>query len=295
MCERDTVNEWTAEKGYDWSLNRRHFAALTAAGAVAACTRGAAANAGEGLREDMVSIVTKDGTMDAFFVRPASGSYPAVVTWPDIAGLREAFKVMARRLAGQGYAVLVANPYYRDTKVPQFEDFNAFRSQNGFEKVGPWREKLTADAIGSDAGAMIGWLDKQDSVDSTRGVGTNGYCMGGPFTVFSAAAVPERVRAAASFHGAGLAKEDDPQSPHRLLDKTRASFLFAIAQNDDAKDPEAKVKLRAAAEAAGREAEIEVYPADHGWCVIDSPAYDKAAAEKAWERMSVLFAEALKG
>lgn len=295
MCEQDNLSEWSRRGSFDWAVNRREFAALGAAGALTACAPATMAAGDGGLAEDDVRITTADGTMDAFFVRPKSGKHPGIVTWPDIAGLREAFRVMARRLAGQGYAVLVANPYYRDGPAPQFKDFDAFRQQDGFEKVTPWRDKLTADSIGRDASALIGWLDARDEVDTARGVGTNGYCMGGPFTVFTAAAKPDRVAAAASLHGAGLVKDDDPKSPHRLLDTTQARYLFAIARSDDEKDPDAKTALREAAQAAGRPAEVEVYPADHGWTVIDAPAYDKAAAEKAWTRMSALFAAALGG
>lgn len=302
MCERDDLKQWSGRT--DWSLNRRQFAAMSAIGALAACTPGrgdAAAGeaaqddaaAGPALGEDRVSIETEDGTMDAFFVRPASGRHPAILTWPDIAGLREAFEVMARRLAEQGYAVLVVNPYCRDRPAPQFADFADFRAQGGFETVGPWREALNPPAVMRDARAAVAWLDAREEVDTARGVGTHGYCMGGPFTVYTAAAVPGRVRAAASLHGGGLVDEDDPQSPHRLLGETQASYLFAIGRNDDERDPDAKTALRDAAAAAGRPAEIEVYPADHGWTVIDSPVYDEEQAERAWARMSALFERAL--
>jgi carboxymethylenebutenolidase len=197
---------------------------------------------------------------------------------------------MARRLAGQGYAVLVVNPYYRALPAPQFADFATFRSQGGFEKVGPWRAALTPAAIRRDAVAVIQWLDARKEVDTSRGVGTHGYCMGGPFTVCTAAAVPGRVRAAASLHGGGLVKANDPQSPHNLLNQTRASYLVAIAQDDDAKAPQVKEDFRQAATAAGRPTEVEVYPANHGWTVVDSPAFEAAAAERAWARMSALFA-----
>lgn len=302
MCDREMIDKWTREGG-DWSFNRRQFAAMGMTIALTACApavRGGAAGEGEAvgvgeaaLAEDTVSFETPDGMMDAFFVRPVSGSHPAILTWPDIAGLREAFRVMARRLAGQGHAVLVVNPYYRNGPAPQFEDFAGFRAGNGFEAVRPWREALTPQAIMRDARAAIGWLDERSEVDTSRGVGTHGYCMGGPFTVFTAAAVPDRVRAAASLHGGRLVQEEDAQSPHRLITETQANYLFAIAQNDDDEDPDVKTELRAAAEAAGRPAEIEVYPAAHGWTVIDSPAYDREAAERAWGRMSALFAETL--
>ena len=312
MCDAPMLNEWLRKGRRDWSVNRRRFVALGAAGIVAACapagqsgamergsaqgeTGGAGDPQGDGpaLVEDHVTIETADGTMDAFFVRPAEGSHPAILTWPDIAGLREAFEVMARRLAGQGYAVLVANPYYRDTPAPQFTDFDDFRANDGFQAVRPWREKLTADAIMRDATAAVGWLDAQEAVDTARGVGTHGYCMGGPFTVWTAAAVPGRVGAAASLHGGGLVREGDPQSPHALLGDTQASYLVAIGQNDDAQAPEVKTVLREAADAAGRPAEVNVYAADHGWTVIDSPVYDEAEAERAWTAMSALFGRAL--
>ena len=287
MCDRDTTP--TAR---DWSLNRRQFAAMGVLGALGACTTTAMEEGGaSSLREDTVRVTTADGTMDAFFVRPASGTHPAILTWPDIAGLRPAFELMARRLAAQGYAVLVANQYYRSGPAPMFADFAAFQAQDGFAKAGEMRKRLGPDAIMRDATAAVAWLDARPEVDRTKGVGTNGYCMGGPFTVYTAAAVPARVRAAASLHGGGLFQDGDPQSPHKLLAKTQASYLFAIGQNDDEKAPNVKTVLRQSAEAAGRPAEVEVYSADHGWTVVDSPSYDRAAAERAWERMSALFAK----
>jgi len=279
------------EQGFDWTVNRRQFVALGAAGAVAACAPMAGGSSGDAgaLTEEMVSFATPDGTMDAFFVRPASGRHAAVLTWPDIAGVREAFREMARRLARQGHAVLVVNPYYRAVPSDHFKDFAGFAAGGGFQKVGPWRKQLTPEAVMRDATAAIGWLDRQPSVDVRRGVGTHGYCMGGPFTVFSAAAVPARVRAAVSLHGGGLVRGEEATSPHKLLPRTRASYHIAVAQDDDAKAPNDKTVFKAAADAAGRTASVEVYPADHGWTVIDSPAYDQVQAERAWATMSGLF------
>lgn len=289
MCGRDQVDEWTRFGAFDWTANRRQFA-MAAMGALAACATRSAASGSRDLIEEWVRIATPDGTMDAFFVRPAQGRHPAILTWPDIVGVRDAFQAMARRLAGQGHAVLMVNHYYRAAPAPQFARGAAdFVAQGGFEKVRPWHEALTADAIGRDARAAIGWLDRRPEVDTARGVGTDGYCLGGPFTVWTAAAVPGRVRAAASMHGWRLVT-DDPQSPHRMLGKTRARFLFAIGQNDDAEAPEEKTVLREAAAAARRAAEVEVYPATHGWMLPDSRAYDAAQAERGWARMSALFA-----
>lgn len=291
MCDEAKLAEWAKE-----GLTRRRFGALGLAGAAAACAPIAGeadSGAPAALAESMVRFETADGTMDAFFVHPSSGEHPAVLFWPDIAGIREAKKQMARRLAASGYAVLVVNPYYRDQPAPQFADFAEFAANKGFMKVRPWRNRLTAKAVMRDAASAIGWLDAQDAVDTGRGVGTQGYCMGGPFTVWSAAAVPARVRGAASFHGGGLVKEGEPTSPHAMLDQTRASFLFAVAQDDDAKNPEHKAILRAAADAANRPAEIGVYPADHGWTVPDAPSYDPVQAERAWERLLALYSAAL--
>jgi carboxymethylenebutenolidase len=289
MCEPAQLSEFAASRG----LSRRQFAVAGAAVGLAACSSmGEAGTGASGLTEAMVSIPTQDGTMDAFFVHPAGKRSAGVIVWPDIASLRPAFEAMARRLAGEGYAVLVANPYYRDTKAPQFADFAAFMADGGFAKVTPWRNRLVAGAVGRDATAMVAWLDGQTAVDPAKGIGTQGYCMGGPFTVWSAAAVPARIRAAASFHGGGLVR-DGADSPHAMLKDAQAAFLFAIAQNDDAKQPEAKDELRKSADAAGRQAEIEVYPADHGWCVPDSPVYDQTQAERAWARLLALYKAAL--
>ncbi len=287
MCDKENLARFDR-----MGLNRRQFGALGAAGAMGvmlpACTT---MRPGEGgLAERSVTIPTADGTMDAFLVHPGQGQHPAVLMWPDIAGLREAFRMMARRTAADGYAVLVANPFYRDLPAPQFADFGEFRSGNGFERVGPWRDRLTSAAIGRDAAAAVTWLDAQEAVDNSRGIGTEGYCMSGPFTVWSAAAVSSRIRAAASFHGGGLVR-DSEDSPHRLLGQTQARFLFAIAQDDDAENPEAKTTLAQAAQAADRQAEIEVYSADHGWTVIDSPAYDRDAAERAYGRKIALYSK----
>ena len=220
--------------------------------------------------------------MDAFFVHPAEGAHPGVLFWPDIAGPREAKRDMARRLASKGYSVLVLNPYYRDVQGEQFADFAAFVDNGGFQKVGPWREKLGADAIGRDATAGVAWLDGQEAVDRERGIGTQGYCMGGPFAIWSAAAVPERIRAAASFHGGGLVREGDPNSPHNMLDEVEAALLIAVAQDDDAKDPQAKLTFDQAAAEAGLSHTVTVYAGDHGWTVPDSPAYAAPAAEQAY-------------
>lgn len=236
----------------------------------------------------MVTIDTADGEAEAFFVAPAEGEHPGVLMWPDVAGLRDAYEKMATRLAGAGYAVLAVNPYYRSSKMPVLQAFSEWRTEEGRAKIKPMREALTPEAIAKDGASFAAWLDQQSEVDQARKLATTGYCMGGPFTIRTAAAAPERVGAIASFHGGGLAT-DDPSSPHELLEKTKIAALICIAQNDDERDPKAKTILRDAATAADLSAEIEVYPARHGWCTIDSPVYDEEQAERAWARMLAIF------
>jgi carboxymethylenebutenolidase len=274
MCDETNLQSWAHE-----AVSRRQFGALTGAAALAA---GAAAplRAAGMLPERTVTFPTQDGTADGFFVHPAQGRHPAVILWPDIAGLREVKRATARELAAQGYAVLVMNPYYRDVAGEQFADFADFISEGGFQKVGPWRGKLDATAIMNDARATTAWLDDQDAVDPARGIGTQGYCMGGPFTVWSAAAVPARIKAAASFHGGGLVRPDNPLSPHALLGQVAAGLLIAIAKDDDAKAPSDKHTFGEAAQAAGRIATITVYNGNHGWMVPDSPAYAATEASR---------------
>ncbi len=235
-----------------------------------------------------VTITTPDGTAEAFYATPSSGQHPGVLMWPDVAGLRPAYEAMATRLAGDGYAVLVVNPYYRSTKLPLFETFAEWRAEGGKEKVQPMRDALTADAIADDGAAYMAWLDQQPEVDRARKTASAGYCMGGPFTFWTAAAVPKRVGAVASFHGGGLVT-DEASSPHRLLATMNAAALICIAHNDHEKDPEAKATLEQAAQKAQVPAEVEVYPAQHGFCTIDSPVYDQAQAERAWARMLATF------
>lgn len=270
-------------------LTRRDFSALGTAAVLGGYLAGVEALAADApLTEHMVMIPTPDGQADVFFVHPGSGKHPAVILWPDVLGLRDTKKAMGRRLAASGYAVLVVNQYYRTFRGPLGPDFSSFRSPEGQAKLAPARAALTPEALTQDATAFVTYLDAQAAVDKARGIGTQGYCMGGPFTIRTAAAVPARVKAAASFHGGGLVS-DEAASPHKILAATQASYLIAIAQNDDARAPEDKNVFRAAAAAAGRPAEIEVYPADHGWCVPDSPSYDQAAAERTWGRLLALY------
>jgi carboxymethylenebutenolidase len=292
MCDESKLAEWAKA-----TISRRQFGALTGAAALAGCASGetaiTAATATPSLKERGVSFTTPDGTMDGFFVQPESGKHAAVILWPDIASIRESKRNIARKLASAGYSVLVVNPYYRDVAGEQFADFAAFIAGGGFQKVGPWRGKLNAEAIMRDAAAAVGWLDGQEGVDTAKGIGTQGYCMGGPFTIWSAAAVSGRIKAAASFHGGGLVRANNPMSPHALLGKVDASLLIAVAQDDDAKAPTDKVTFADAAKAAAVPATVTVYAGDHGWMVPDSPAYNTAAAAKGEADLLGLYGTAL--
>ena len=235
-----------------------------------------------------VSVTTPDGTADCYFAHPG-GAAPGVLVWPDIFGLRPAFRQMGKRLAESGYAVLVVNPFYRTKKAPTAESGTATPMQ----QVMPLARGLNETTHMTDARAFIGWLDGQASVAKNRKMGTQGYCMGGPMALRTAAAVPERVGAVASFHGGGLVT-DAPNSPHLQAAKTHAQFLIAIASNDDARSPDDKSKLKETFEKAGLSAEIEVYAgAAHGWCPPDSSVYNEAQAEKAWGRLLALYGKAL--
>ena len=296
MCDQDHLARMgtiSKRRGKTAGVSRREFAALGALATVAALAPAnrAAAQAG-GRDERTVTFDVPGGRMDAFFVHPVQGKHPAVIVWPDIAGLRDAFMSMSRRLAAQGYSVLVLNPYYADEEAPQFDDFDDFRSGGGMDKVAPWREKLTAASVMETAKAVVAYLDGNEAVDTARGIGVQGYCMGGPFAVWTAAAAPERVKAAASFHGGRLVGEEET-SPVKMIGQTQASFLFAIARDDDRNAPCDKDALKAAADAAGRQAEVKVYRGDHGWTVADSPAYNYDEDDASWEALLDLYEAAL--
>ena len=272
------------------NVSRREFGALSAgAGLMAVLPR--VVNA-QDVTESEVEIATPDGTADCYFVHPSSGAHAGVLVWPDILGLRPAFRQMGKRLAESGYSVLVVNPFYRQKRAPVVPEGASFADQSVRDTVFPLAQSLNATTNATDAKAFIAWLDEQDAVDTNRKVGTTGYCMGGPIVMRTAAAVPDRVGAGASFHGGGLVTQN-PDSPHLLVRQMKAKFLFAVAENDDMREPEAKNVLRETYGAAGLDAEIEVYPAQHGWCPPDSAVYDETQAERAWSRLLVLFENAL--
>jgi carboxymethylenebutenolidase len=281
-------------------LSRRDFVAISLAAGVAAATPSMSAAEREVIETD-VAIKTPDGTCDAAFVYPRTGAHPAVIIWPDAFGLRPSMRDMAKRLAAQGYAVLVPNPFYRVQPSPVFGNISTFSFANPTDrnKLTPLMGSINAqNAAERDAVAFVAWLDSQKQVDRTRKIGTQGYCMGGPLVMRTAAAVPNRIGAVASFHGGGLVT-DQPSSPHLLAPKMKARLYIAVASNDDQRQPDAKDKLRDAFRAAKRTAEIEVYKSLHGWCVPDMPAdangpiYNQPEAERAWAKLTALYKAAL--
>ena len=271
MCDvndQEELSKYTRRDFGTWAASAGLLAALPSVANAVAVT------------EREVSITTPDGVCDAYFVAPSSGTAPAVLVWPDVFGLRPAFRQMGRRLAESGYSVLVVNPFYRQKKAPTA----ALGGQTPIEEVRPLMQALTPAMHLTDGKTFVTWLDTQPQVDKTKKIGTTGYCMGGPIAVRTATVAPDRVGAVASFHGAAMVTAA-PDSPHRLVGQTQARYLIAIAENDDTKEPEAKNTLRAALESAKRPAEVEVYPAAHGWCPPDSRVYDAAQADRAWTRL----------
>jgi len=290
MCDQDAFDEMMRyRRGPE--LSRREFGALGLGAGLTAFIP-AHADSVDTTGADVL-ITTPAGSCDAYFVHPVKGRHPAVLMWPDIFGLRPAFKQMATRLAGAGYSVLVVNPFYRLQKAPTSPEHADFSNPDVRKLLTDEMSSLTPAVVVADAKSFIGWLDHQSAVDRKKKMAVTGYCMGGPFTIRAAAEFPDRVGAIASFHGANLAT-NAPDSPHLLVAKMKAQALIAIAASDDKNQPDAKDKLRAAFDAAHLPAEIEVYAGTmHGWCPIDARVYDHDQAEKAWARMLVLFQRAL--
>ena len=286
MCDQDHFEDDLKK------YSRRDLGALAALGIGASILfpdNSLAADAQDSeLLEKEVTIKTPDGECDAFFVNPANHAHAAVLVWPDIFGLRPAFRQMAKRLAKSGYSVLVVNPFYRSQKAPTAPQ----GAGTPIQEVVPMARSLNAKTHQSDATAFVAWLDSQEQVDKTKKIGTIGYCMGGPIVMRTAATVPDRIGAGCSFHGGGLVTKE-PDSPHLLIPKMKASFLIAVAENDDQRDPDSKKVLKGAFEQANLSAEIEVYAAGHGWCPPDTKVHNQEQADKAWARMLALFEKSL--
>lgn len=286
MCDEITNKESAAfmrKKG----LTRRQFNSL-GGGVALAMFLPPVANA-QDVIESEVLIATPNGEADAYFVHPSSGAHAAVIIWPDIMGLRTSFRMMGKRLAQSGYSVLVVNPFYRTAKGAVIPEGATFADPGIRDMVMPHARALSADTVVSDGSAFVQWLDSQPAVDTSRKIGTTGYCMSGSYVMRLAAALPDRIGAGGSFHGGGLVS-DASDSPHLLAAQMKAGLLIAIAANDDERDPDAKRILREAFDSAGVNAEIEVYEgAMHGWCPPDSHVYDEIQAERAWSRLLALF------
>jgi carboxymethylenebutenolidase len=286
MCDQDHFEDDRKEFEARGLVTRKQFGVMLGAGVAMLLPRVANAVAVTGSE---VTVKTPDGSADCYFVHPSSGTAPGVLVWPDIFGLRPAFRDMGKRLAESGYSVLVVNPFYRTKKAPTADQGGATPIQD----VMPLARTLNETTQMTDAKAFIGWLDTQSSVAKNKKMGTQGYCMGGPIAFRTAAAVPDRVGAVASFHGASLVT-DAPNSPHLQAAKTKAQFLICIAENDDQRSPNDKTTMKETFAKAGLSAEIEVYAgAAHGWCPPDSKVYNEAQAEKAWSRLLALYGKAL--
>jgi carboxymethylenebutenolidase len=286
MCDQDHSQEELERFQALGLVTRKQFGMMLGAGVAMMLPK--VANAAT-VTESEVNVTTPDGTADCYFVHPATGTAPGVLIWPDIFGLRPSFRQMGKRLAESGYSVLVVNPFYRKMKAPTASKGGA----TPIQEVRPLMQALTETTHMTDAKAFIGWLDQQPSVAKNRKMGTQGYCMGGPIAFRTAAAMPDRVGAVASFHGAALVTAM-PDSPHLQAAKTKAQFLVAIAESDDKTDPNAKTAMKETFGKAGLPAEIEVYTGSmHGWCPPDSTVYNEPLAEKAWSRLLVLYGKAL--
>jgi carboxymethylenebutenolidase len=294
MSEHDKTEKLHEQR----AVSRRAFATLSVgAGLAAIAATPANAAAALPLMETDVTVKTPDGMCDAAYIRPTTGAHAAVILWPDAFGLRPSMRGMARRIAADGYSVLVPNPFYRVAKAPVFPEPVRFDFTNPADtaKLGPLTGSIGAPgAAERDAIAFVAFLDAQKEVDTARKIGTQGYCMGGALVVRTAAAVPDRIGAGGSFHGGNLVN-DMPTSPHLLAPKIRARMYFGIAANDDMRQPDQKTKLKEAFAAAHVPAEIEVYMSNHGWCVPDMPAaagkpiYNMAEAERAWGKLTALY------
>ena len=286
MCD-EFIHQGLVE---DTRITRRAFGLIAAA---AAGTAGAALPKAAVTEQD-VTIKTPDGVADAALFTPRkAGQFPAVLMWPDIMGLRPAFRDMGKRLAAEGYVVLVPNPFYRSKRAPVLDGPIDFSDPATRQLLTGYRKAMSDEGIVDDAIAYLGFLDAQAKTSKRRKAGVQGYCMSGAMSFMTAAAVPDRIAAVASFHGGNGLVTKEPNSPHLLIPKTHATFLVLQAQNDDAQQPQVKEELKAAFAKAHRPATVEVYPANHGWCVPGGQAYDQVQAERAWAALLQLYRVAL--
>jgi carboxymethylenebutenolidase len=285
MCDQDHEHD-RLEYEARGLITRKQFGVTLAAGIAMMLPK--VANAAT-VTESEVNVKTPDGTADCYFAHPSSGTAPGVLIWPDIFGLRPAFRTMGKRLAESGYSVLVVNPFYRTKKAPTADQGAA----TPIPQVMPLMQGIQKESLNvADSKAFVGWLDQQPSVAKNRKIGTQGYCMGGFLAFRTAYAVPDRVGAVATFHGAALVTKA-PDSPHLRVAQTKAQYLVAIAESDDKTSPTDKDVLKETFSKASIPAEVEVYGAAHGWCPPDTSVYNEQLAEKAWGRLLALYGKAL--
>jgi len=285
MCDQDHFEEDLKHFEALGLVTRKQFGMMLGAGVAMMLPKVLNAVA---VVESEVSVKTPDGTADCYFVHPASGTAPGVLVWPDIFGLRPAFRQMGKRLAESGYSVLVINPFYRVKHAPTADQ----GGQTPIQQVMPLMQALTETTHITDAKAFIAWLDQQPSVAKNKKMGSQGYCMGGPMAFRTAYAVPDRLGAVATFHGASLVTKQE-NSPHLEAAKSKAQFLICIATNDDQRSPTDKDVMKETFAKANLPAEIEVYKGAHGWCPPDTQVYNEAEAERAWGRLLALYSKAL--
>jgi carboxymethylenebutenolidase len=286
MCD-DEIHQGLSQ---DYSVSRRGFG-LVAAAAVGFATT-AQAKAAAAVVEKDVSVKTPDGMSDAvLFTPPGKGPFPAVLIWTDIGGLRPAFRDMGRRLASSGYVVLVPNPFYRSQKAPVIEGALNFGDPEVRKRLFAMRAAMTDDGIDKDAKAYLAFLGAQAKVSKKAKMGVQGYCMGGPLTIRTGA-VSSRIGAGGTFHGGTLVSKA-ADSPHLQAPQLHGEYLICEAANDDKSDPSAKDTVKAAFDAAKVKVKLEVYPAQHGWCVPGSQVYDAAQAERAWTELLSMYQRAL--
>jgi carboxymethylenebutenolidase len=296
MCD-DEIHQFEGTiRVPDAPMSRRAFGLSAAAAASLSATVAATlAHAQATVTEKDVDIKTADGTADAALFYPqGKGKWPAVLIWTDIGGLRPVFRDMGRRLAAQGYVVLVPNPFYRGGRAPAVTEGLDFGNPDGRAKLMKLAGGATGpNAVETDAPAFLAFLDAQPQTDKKKKAGTQGYCMGGPMVYRTAAVAPDRIGAGVTCHGGGLVTQT-PASPHLLIPKMKAEIYSAVAANDDARAPTDKDVLKKAFADAGKTARVEVYDGcNHGWCVKGSAVYNEAGAERAWSELTALYKKKL--
>jgi carboxymethylenebutenolidase len=239
-----------------------------------------------------VSIPTADGTCDASLHTPAgTGPWPAVIMFPDAGGVRGTFHEMAQRLADVGYAVLLPNFYYRLGPIAPFDMKTVFSDSDERKRLMGLVSSVSKEEVARDTEAMLAFLAEQPEVADTK-VGTTGYCMGGGFALTAAGRFPDRVGAAASFHGGQIASTA-PDSPHLLAGAMKATVYVAGAEEDASFDDEQFQRLSTALTEAGVDHTLVTYPAAHGFAVPDNPTHDAAAEARHWQALEELYGSAL--